>query len=195
MADSAKKKATYEDLYQIPENMVGEIIDGQVIVTPRPSAEHSLASSCLGAELIPPFYFARGGGPGGWVILDEPEVEFGENILVPDLAGWRKERFARSKTNWISVVPDWVCEILSPSTLRLDRIKKLSLYGRHRVQYSWLIDPIARTLEVFRLESGKWVLVGAFSEADKVRAEPFQEVEISLSNLWLEDTSGIGGAS
>jgi len=187
MPEAAKKKATYDDLYSIPEDMTGQIIDGELIVTPRPSLEHSLASSCLGAALGPPYYHGRSGGPGGWVILDEPEIKFAESILVPDLVGWRKERFAGLKqANWISIVPDWICEVLSPGTLRLDRVKKMALYGQHGVQHSWLIDPLAKTLEIFRLESGRWVLLGAFSEGDRVRAEPFQEIEIDLSVLWLE---------
>ena len=187
MSEAAKRKATYDDIFSVPDNMTGEIINGELIVTPRPSTEHALASSYLGAEVIPPYCHGRGGGPGGWVILDEPEIKFGENILVPDLAGWRKERFVGSgETHWISVVPDWICEVLSPGTLRLDRVKKMFLYGQYGVEHAWLIEPVARTLEVFRLESGRWVLMGAFSEDDKVRAEPFQEIEIDLSVLWLE---------
>ncbi len=193
MSEPAKKKATYDDLYGIPENMTGEIINGQLIATPRPSKEHALASSYLGAEVIPPYCHGRGGGPGGWVILDEPEIKFGENILVPDMAGWRKERFPASKeTNWISVAPDWICEVLSPGTLRLDRVKKMAVYGQFGVQHSWLIEPVAKTLEIFRLESGRWVLLGAFSEDDKVRAEPFQEIEIDLSVLWMEERARAG---
>jgi Uma2 family endonuclease len=189
MSETAKRKATYGELFDIPDNMTGEIIDGDLIVTPRPSPEHAMASSYLGAEVIPPYCHGRGGGPGGWVILAEPEIKLGENIMVPDLAGWRKERFARSKeTNWISVAPDWICEVLSPGTLRNDRVKKMTLYGRHGVEHFWLLEPIARTLEVFRLESGRWVLLDAFSEDDKVRAEPFQAIEIDLSVLWLDET-------
>ncbi|MHC1728152.1 MAG: Uma2 family endonuclease [Syntrophobacteraceae bacterium] len=192
MPEPAKEKATYNDLYGIPENMTGEIINGELIVTPRPSRRHALASSYLGAEVIPPYCHGRGGGPGGWVILDEPEIKFGENILVPDLAGWRRVRFpATEEENWIAVSPDWVCEVLSPGTARLDRVQKMRIYGGCEVGYAWLIDPLLRTLEVLRLESGRWFLLDAFSESDKVRAEPFQEIEIDLDNLWLE---GIGQA-
>jgi len=121
------------------------------------------------------------------VILDETEIMLGENLLVPDLAGWRRERFpGLPKDNWLSVSPDWVCEILSPSTLRVDKIRKMPIYARHEVAYLWLIDPIPKTLDVFKLESGKWVLLYAFVEDDKVRAEPFQEIEIELGNLWIE---------
>jgi Uma2 family endonuclease len=189
MAEEAKKKADYDDLYNIPENMTGQIIDGDLIVTPRPSRHHVYAASVLGSELGPSYQFGRGGGPGGWIILIGPEIKMGENILVPDLAGWKKERFPSSEeTNWISAHPDWVCEVLSPGALRLDKIKKMRLYGQNGVKHFWLIDPIAGTLDVFRLESGRWMVAGSFVEDDKVRAEPFQETEIDLSNLWLERT-------
>ncbi len=185
MAETARKRATYDDLYNISENMVGEIIDGELYVTPRPSRTHSLTASVLGSEIVPPYYTGRG-GPGGWIILIEPEISFGENIIVPDLAGWRKERFPKKEDhNWISVAPDWICEVLSPSTFRKDKIIKMSIYAQYEVPYFWLIDPLAKTLDVLRLESGKWVIAGVYAEDDKVRAEPFQEVEIELSNLWL----------
>jgi Uma2 family endonuclease len=187
MSEPAMKRATYEDLYAIPENMTGEIIDGELIVTPRPSRKHTLTSSYLGSEVIPPYCHGRGGGPGGWVIIIEPEIGLGQDILVPDLAGWKRERFPEvEETNWISVAPDWVCEVLSPGTARNDRIKKMRVFARHRVRYAWLVDPILMTLEVFRLESGRWLLLDAFAEDDKVRAEPFQEIEIDLGILWLE---------
>ncbi|MGA3118963.1 MAG: Uma2 family endonuclease [Syntrophobacteraceae bacterium] len=183
MAEMAKRKATYDDLYSIPENMIGEIIDAELIMTPRPSRKRAVVSSYLGGEVVPPYCHGRGGGPGGWIILDEPEIRLGENILVPDLAGWRKERFPGSEdTNWISVCPDWVCEVLSPGTLRVDRVMKMPLYGQYGVQHVWLIDPTGKTLDVFRLEARKWVVAGLFVENDKVRAEPFQEIEIDLGS-------------
>ena len=186
MAEPAKRKATYEDLFTVPENMTGEIIDGELIVTPRPSRKHVATTSALGAEIIPPYWFGRGGGPGGWVILDEPEIRFGEDTLVPDMAGWKKGRFpVEEPHNWISVPPDWVCEVLSPGTVRTDRVKKMRIYARHEVPHLWLIDPASRCLEVFRLESGRWVLLGVYVEDDKVRAEPFHEVEFELATLWL----------
>ena len=186
MAEPAKKKATYDDLYTIPENTTGEIVDGELFVTPRPSARHTYASSVLGAEVGAAYHSGRS-GPGGWIILDETEILLGEHLLVPDLAGWRKERFPGvPQENWVSVSPDWVCEVISPGTIRLDKIRKMSLYGQHRVQYLWLIDPVARTLDVFRLETENWVVAGFFADDDKVRAKPFQEVEFELSNLWLE---------
>ena len=186
MAEPARRKATYEDLYTIPENATGEIIDGELVVTPRPSARHTLTASVLGSEIGPPYHLGRG-GPGGWIILDETEIMLGEHLLVPDLAGWRKERFpGLPKDNWISVAPDWVCEILSPSTARLDKVRKMPIYAQHQVPWLWLIDPASRTLEVFALASGKWMLLAAFAEDDQVRAEPFADIEIELKNLWLD---------
>jgi Uma2 family endonuclease len=187
MAEPVKKRSSYEDLYRIPENMIGEIVDGEIILTPRPSRRHVYAASVLGNEIGPPYHFGRG-GPGGWVILVEPEVALDEHILVPDLAGWKKERLMTGlpEANWIPVSPDWVCEILSPSTLRTDKTRKMPIYAQHGVPYLWLIDPLAKTLDIFKLESGKWVVVGSYLEDDKVRAEPFPEVEIELKNLWWE---------
>ena len=187
MAEPARKRATYDDLYSIPENMIGEIIDGELFVSPRPSPRHSKASSVLSAGIVTPYQFGQG-GPGGWIILYEVELKFAEecNPIVPDLSGWRIERFPETiDTNWISVPPDWVCEVLSPRTIRLDRVKKMAKYLKFDVQYVWLIDPSNKTLEVFRAESGRWVVLGVYAENDKVRAEPFQEIEIDLAGLWL----------
>ena len=187
MTKSARNRAVYEDLFDIPENKTGEIINGELIVTPRPSRRHSIATSRLGSELIPAYDFGRGGGPGGWIILDEPEISFGEDILVPDLAGWKKERFpVEEPHNWISVAPDWVCEILSPWTAQVDRTEKMPVYARHQVSHAWLIDPILKTLEVFQFEPGRWVVLGVYAKSAKVRAEPFVAIELDLGLLWLE---------
>lgn len=187
MIEPAIKNATYEDLFTIPENMTGEIIDGELIATPRPSRRHSEAASSLGGELLPPYKFGRG-GPGGWIIQYEPEIAFGTDILVPDLAGWKRERFpVEEDHNWISAAPDWVCEVLSPSTFRKDKIKKMRIYAKHQVPYAWLIDPLAKILEAYMLEAGRWVVLGVYGEDDTIRVEPFQEVEIDLMNLWLAE--------
>lgn len=187
MADLAKKKATYEDLLSIPENMSGEIISGELIVTPRPSPKHMLSTSALGGRIVPPFQFGEGGGPGGWIILHEVEIQLGDNIIVPDLAGWRKERFPKKlEHNWIDVVPDWVCEVLSPRTALRDRTCKMAIYAEHRVGHLWLVDPFNMTLEVFRLES-HWVPVGVFGGNEKARLEPFHDIEIDLGDLWMEN--------
>lgn len=183
----AQKIATYDDLYSLPENMTGEIIDGELIASPRPSRRHVNAASILGGELIPPYRLGKG-GPGGWVILVEPEIAFGDNIIVPDLAGWKKERFPIDEDhNWISVVPDWVCEIVSPSTASIDRVRKMGIYLQHRVPYYWIIDPISKTLEVFENENARWVVIGSFAGDDKVSVLPFHEIEIDLCSLWLEN--------
>lgn len=187
MAEPAKEKATYEDLFAIPENMIGEVVNGELVTTPRPSVRHTYVASVLGGEIVPPFQLGRGGGPGGWVILYEAEVMFGENLLVPDLAGWRKERFPGvPKENWISVVPDWICEIVSPSTVRVDKVRKMPIYAQHEVPYLWLVDPAARTLEVLRLSCCQWILLGTYADDDRVRVDPFEEIEIELGNLWID---------
>jgi len=187
MTDQIKKKTVYDDLYNLPENMIGEIIDGELVASPRPSIEHIHAGATLGNELGHPYSLGRG-GPGGWVIYPEPEIAFGSDILVPDLAGWRKERFLRPKgQNWITVIPDWICEIVSPSSVRIDRIKKLGIYAQHKVSYFWLIDPLAKTVDVMGLSDGKWLLLAVYGENDKVRAEPFTEIEIDLAGLWFKE--------
>jgi Uma2 family endonuclease len=187
MPEAARRRAVYEDLFDIPENVTGEIINGELIVTPRPSRKHALTATVLGSRLTPFYYLGEGGGPGGWIILDEPEIGLGENILVPDLAGWTKERFPMEEPhNWISVAPDWVCEILSPSTAQADRAEKMPIYARHMVSHAWLIDPILKTLEVFKFEPGQWIVLGVYTKSAKVRAAPFPELELDLGLLWLE---------
>lgn len=187
MAEPAKLKARYEDLFKVPENMTGEIINGELVVTPRPSRRHIFATSVLSTKVMVPYQFGEGEGPGGWIILIEPEIGLGEHTLVPDLAGWREERYPDEEpNNWISVAPDWVCEILSPATRRRDRMGKMPIYATYEVPYLWLIDPIDKTLEVFRLKEGEWVVAGLYEEDTKVRAVPFVDVEINLSDLWRE---------
>ncbi len=186
MAEPAKKNATYDDLYGIPDTMIGEIIDGELHAMPRPSPKHAKVTSDLGAVITYSYRFGRG-GPGGWIILDEPELQMAGHILVPDIAGWRKERFPSPlETNWIDVPPDWICEVLSPATVRLDKTRKMPIYAEHAVRHIWLINPMDKTLDVFRLTSGGWLLVNAYVENDKVGAEPFQEIEIDLADLWLD---------
>jgi Uma2 family endonuclease len=187
MPEPARKRATYEDLYDVPEHMIGEIINGELIVTPRPAPKHMLSTSVLGGKIIPPYQFGEGGGPGGWVILVEVEIRLGEDTLVPDLSGWRRERFPkRPEHNWIEVTPDWVCEVLSPSTALRDRTVKKTVYEEHRVGHLWLVDPLNMILEVFRLESDHWVPAGVFGGNEKARLEPFEQTEIDLGHLWLE---------
>jgi Uma2 family endonuclease len=182
-----RRFATYADLLKAPDGLVAEIVDGELHTSPRPAPRHAVAASELGAELGPPFSRGRG-GPGGWWILDEPELHLGKDILVPDLAGWRRERLPAIKDTppYFTIVPDWVCEVLSPSTQRFDRIKKLRVYAREGVKHAWLVHPGERTLEVLRLESGRWSIVATFADDALVRAEPFAAVAIDLLSLWGE---------
>ena len=177
------RPATYDDVLSLPEHVVGEIIGGELIVSPRPSPRHAIAATVLSGELGPPYH----GGPGGWWILFEPELHLADDILVPDLAGWRRTRMPTvPTTTYFTVPPDWVCEVLSPSTARLDRQHKLSAYARERVRHAWLVDPVQRTLEVLRLEGHQWVIVSVHSDDDEVRAEPFEATSLSLARLWVD---------
>ncbi len=185
MPSSARKSPSYEDLCKLPDHLIGEIVNGELVATPRPSPAHGNVSSSLGIVIGGPYKFGFGGGPGGWWILDEPELKLGEHVLVPDLAGWRRERLpALPKENWFSVPPDWVCEVLSPATVRLDRIKKAPVYASFGIPHLWLVDPLARSLEVLKLTGSHWALLAAHSEDERVRCEPFQEIEIDLALLW-----------
>jgi len=181
------RPATYEDLIKVPDTMVAEILDDELHASPRPAMKHVNVSSSLGVLIGAPYHHGRG-GPGGWWILDEPELHFGRNVLVPDLAGWRRTRMPRiSDTAFCSLAPDWVCEVLSPSTASIDRVKKLRIYAAEQVGYAWLVDPAARTLEVLRLEAGHWTILATHGGSEGVRAEPFTDIEIELASLWGDE--------
>ena len=183
---TAARRATYDDLCQVPDHRVAEILDGELVVTPRPALRHAHASSGLGGYLWGPFQGGRG-GPGGWWILDEPELHLADDIVVPDLAGWRRARLpAIPDTAYMALAPDWVCEVISPTTERMDRSRKMRIFAREGVTHLWLVDPIVRTLEVLRLESARWVLLGTYSDTEVVRAEPFDALEIELTALWSD---------
>ena len=183
-AKKAAPSATYADLVALPENLVGEILAGELVVSPRPAPRHARAASSAGGLLSGPFDFGRG-GPGGWWILDEPELHLGADVVVPDLGGWRRSRMpALPEAAFFELAPDWVCEVLSPSTQRYDRVQKLAIYARVRVAHYWLIDPTARTLEVLRLDGEGYRIVGTHVDDAKVRAEPFDAVELELGLLW-----------
>ncbi len=186
MALPQNKPATYEDLLALPENLVGEIVGGRLITHPRPAPKHALAYSALGSELGNPFSRGRG-GPGGWWILDEPEIHLGADVVVPDLAGWKRERMPRlPESAWFPLAPDWVCEILSPSTARFDRAEKLPLYVRNGVTHAWLVDPELKTLEIFENRDGKWTLLTVLENAAAVSQPPFDAITFDLSALWSE---------
>ena len=179
-----------EGYLNAPEHMVAEIVDGELVVMGRPKPRHSLAASVLGEELGPPFRRGRE-GPGGWVFLVEPELHLGDrpDVLVPDLAGWRRARFPVEALDedapvGITVAPDWVCEVLSKTTRRHDRVRKLPAYWRHGVGHAWLVDTEARTLEVYRHLLDQWGLVSTAGGDERVRAEPFDAMELDLATLW-----------
>ena len=178
------RKATYADLEKVPETHVAEMVGGDLYATPRPALRHAGAASALGVLIGHPFGTHRS-SPGGWWILDEPELHFGWDVLVPDLAGWRRERMpVIPDAAYTSLPPDWVCEVLSPSTETFDRERKLGVYAREGVPHAWLIDPVERRLEVLRLERGAWTPVATHRGTDAVRAEPFDTVELVLERLW-----------
>jgi Uma2 family endonuclease len=184
MAEPAVRRATYEDLVSVPSHLVAELIQGQLITSPRPAPPHARVASSLGGELHGPFDRGRG-GPGGWVIFDEPELHLSGDVLVPDLAGWHRERMpAMPQTSAFELAPDWVCEVLSPSTAAVDRTIKLPIYAREGVGHVWLIDPLAQTLEVLRLDAGSYRIVGAWNGNTVVHAEPFEVLGLALGELW-----------
>ena len=181
---AVKKPATYDDLVALPPNVVGEIIDGELIASPRPAAPYARAASRLGMELGGPFDRGKG-GPGGWVILDEPELHIVEQVLVPDLAGWRRERMPQvPDVASFELPPDWVCEVLSPSTAKIDRARKMRHYATAGVRHVWLVDPAATTLEIYRLDDGGWRLVQTHAGEVTIRPEPFDAVDLDLGSLW-----------
>jgi Uma2 family endonuclease len=180
-----KTGATYDDLREVPDHFVAEMFDGDLYATPRPALPHTRAATALGIELGGPFDRGRN-APGGWVLLDEPEPHFGNDVLVPDLAGWRRERLPAVPADaYMTLAPDWVCEVLSASTETLDRGKKLRVYARERVAHVWLLDPLRQTLEVLSLESGKWTVLESHEGRLSVRAPPFAASELELGALWI----------
>ncbi len=183
-ARKASRQVSYEDVLKAPPHMVAEIVAGTLHTNPRPAPGHALASSALGVNIGAPFGYGRG-GPGGWWIIDEPELHFGDDVLVPDVAGWRRERMPeRPETAWFTISPDWVCEVLSPSTRALDQGAKRTIYSREGVAWLWFLDPDARTLEAFELRDGHWVLLDTLIGDAPVSLPPFDAIRFSLGDLW-----------
>ncbi len=180
----APRRATYQDVLDAPAHKVAEIINGTLHTHPRPAAPHARASSVLGIEIGGPFDRGRG-GPGGWWIIDEPELHLGEDILVPDLAGWRRERMPEyPDTAFFTLAPDWACEVLSPSTRRFDLQEKRPVYAREGVAHLWLIDPTDQMLEAFALRDGAWLLIATAKDDEPVSVRPFDAVTFNLGDLW-----------
>ncbi len=189
MGSEAKKFATYEDFLNVPEHLQAEIIAGELITSPRPGPRHAMASTSLGEEITGPFQKGKGGGPGGWWILFEQEIHLQGDILIPDIAGWKKELLPTIPTdkNYLEIAPQWVCEILSPGTARKDRVWKMPIYAREKVEHIWLIHPVEKTLEVYQRNEMIWTLLQSFGGNDQVRAAPFDAIELDLDSLWLPD--------
>ncbi len=186
MVSSARRRATYADVLAAPRHKVAEVLSGELVVSPRPAGPHAAAATALGEELGPPFKRGRG-GPGGWIILDEPELHLGEDILVPDLAGWRRTTMGEIPAGpYFEIAPDWVCEVLSARSESTDRVVKLPIYARERVSFAWLVNPLLRTLEVLRREGTNWLTLGVYREDARVRAEPFDAIELELAVLWAD---------
>jgi Uma2 family endonuclease len=180
-------KATYEALLALPEHTRAEVVDGVVELSPSPSPEHGRAQRTLGHLIGGPFDDDDDrGGPGGWWIIPEIDVRLGvHDIVRPDLAGWRRQRLPDP---WgkrpIEVVPDWICEVISPNKPAHDRVTKRRLYARHGVPFYWLLDPLARTLEALRLDDGVWMELGVWGEGDLARIDPFAAVELEVGRLF-----------
>lgn len=183
---SAAVPTSYECLLALPENLVGEVLGARLYTETRPTGPQHLVKGGLLCSLVPPFCKTRSGS-GRWQILPEPEVHFVRDteVAVPDLAGWRRERMPEiPKDHRFEVVPDWVCEILSPGTEKKDRAIKLPLYARYGVAHAWLVDPLERTLEAFELREGFWVLLATLKDEDPVSMRPFDAITFSLAELW-----------
>ncbi len=185
MLEPARKLATYEDLCALPEHLIGELIGGTLYGQPRPAGPHALVLSGLGIDLGGPFDRGRG-GPGGWVIVDEPELHFGSDVLVPDMAGWRAGRLpaAEMKAAFFETAPDWVAEIASPSTTRIDRLLKMPLYARVGVDHLWLVEPVACIVEAFVRSGSEWTRLGVWGDESQARIPPFDAVPLDLLQLW-----------
>lgn len=187
MTAKKSRRASYEDVLAAPPNVVAEVLFGVLHTQPRPSLRHANVTSHLGVLLGAPFRFGRG-GPGGWVLYDEPELHLGAepDIVVPDLGGWHRTRLAELDADaaWTSIAPNWICEVLSPSTHAVDRTDKMEIYLREGIEHVWLVDPAACTLEVYRNGGDVWHRVAVHRGEAVVRAEPFDAIELPLALLW-----------
>lgn len=184
MSSAVKKLATYEDVLAAPEQLVAELVDGRLITSPRPTFPHARVGSGLGAKLYTLFDDGDG-GPGGWVILFEPELHLGPHVLVSDIAGWRRERMPEiPNVPYSELAPDFCCEILSRSSASFNRAKKMPTYAAHGVGHVWLVDPLTQTLEVYSLDGATYRLLSVHANDDVVEAPPFDAVPLELARLW-----------
>ena len=191
MGKALKNTESFDELYKelcgLPDNVVGEILNEELVVMPRPAFKHARASSSLGAKIFDS-YDEGNTGPGGWWILDEPELHFPYDVVVPDIAGWKRERLQDpSEMKVLEVSPDWVCEVLSPSTAKYDKISKLKIYAENKVPYYWIVDPLNKVLEILVLDGKTYKLAFVFGKNDDVKtAPPFEELEFNLRSLWTD---------
>jgi Uma2 family endonuclease len=181
---TAERPATYEDLLKVPDNLIAELIDGELFTSPRPPSRYMRAASRLYRQVGNAFDADEVGATNWWITFAD-QINLEPDVFVPDVAGWRRERVPDwPRDEYWNVAPDWVCEVVSPSTGRLDRVRKLPGYAFHGIPYAWMLDPLLQTLEVYRLEQGRWVTIATHGGDDVVRAEPFEAAEIRLASLW-----------
>jgi len=186
MNEPAKRAARYEDLFSLPDNVVGEIIAGELVTHPRPASRHARAASILGVVLAGEFDVKPDGKSSDWWIIDEPECHLGADIVVPDLAGWRKKTMpVFPDVAYFELRPDWVCEVISPSTSKYDRGPKRDIYARAGVEHMWLVDPVDKLIEVFVLNDGHWLLTTTVSDNQVSALPPFESLPFDLSVLWI----------
>jgi Uma2 family endonuclease len=187
MAEVATRPATYSDLEAVPENLVAEIIDGALETHPRPRPRHARAANRLSRQLTNRFEEGEG-GPGGWIFIIEPELHLGRHVVVPDLAGWRAERLAAEPEHaFIDIAPDWVCEVLSPATGRLDRGPKRRIYAEAGIPHFSLLEPTEGTLEAFALSGRQWLLLTTIQRGEQISIAPFAAVSFPLDDLFPFD--------
>jgi len=186
MQDLPRRPATYDDLMAVPPHLVAEIIAGELVTHPRPAPRHSRAATILSGIVVPPFDIGIGGA-GGWWILAEPELHLAQDVVVPDIAGWRRERMLTlPETAWFELPPDWACEVLSPSTARYDRGAKRDIYASNGIKHLWHVEPPERLLEVFELVNGQWLLLRTYRDDEAVAASPFAAAPFKLGLLWAD---------
>src|SRR5512133_65521 len=186
MIEPEERYASFDDILSAPEAKVAEILGGMLHLSPRRACREIAAAGALLDELGLPFKRGKG-GPGGWLIVDQPVLRLRRDVVVPDLAGWRRDRLAKlPDSDFVRVAPDWVCEILAPETRKLDRIEKKPIYAAHGIKHLWLVDPLFRILETRELVDGRWTDSGNFADDALVRAAPFEATELELGALWAD---------
>ena len=183
MPETIDKPATYADIEALPPNVVGEILFGRLVTHPRPTRRHGGAASILGVLLGGPYQLGVG-GPGGWIFVDEPELHLGDDIVVPDIAGWRVERVTEpAEQAHFEVPPDWVCELMSPRTEAHDRGEKRRIYASNGVAHLWYFDPRVPLMEIFERQDMNWLLLDTIKEDGEINAPPFPELTFALDLL------------